>query len=322
MNERKGYIYLITNDINDNKYVGQTSRNIQERFKEHIWDSKNVRHPSKLHNAIHKYGKEHFKIQEIEFVPLDQLDEREKYWINKYNTVKNGYNISLGGQGIPRLGVKFGVVENDLVFESKAEAARMISKLTSWDANFISEKLGNIVNTDQTFCDYHFIYLPEETECSDELTLEDWIITLNIRYQGQKIHCIQLNLDFDTIGEAARYILDNNLYIGQSKMPIQSIISSLGQHLKRKTDFLACTKGNLQFEKLPGTTKRKVNNTLPQKIYCPELNKTFETQVEAAHFMIDNNYWKNIKFKTAKLRVSDVVRGIFPDYKGYTFQKV
>ena len=41
--------------------------------------------------------------------------------------------------------------------------------------------------------------------------------------------------------------------------------------------------------------------------------------MDAAKYFIDNKIWTGIKLKTAKLRVSDVVRGVFPNYKGYTF---
>lgn len=318
----KGYIYLITNDINDKVYVGQTSRSVEERFKEHKWDSRNIHHPSQLHKAIKELGMEHFSVVTLEEVELEQLDDREKYWIKEYDSINKGYNMTLGGQGIHFPGIKVQVVENGIVFANIATAAKTISFYTSWKISTISEMLSKIVNTEKTFCDYHFRYVYDDIGLTDELTIEDWIITLNIRYQGQKIYCIQLDKEFDTVGAAARYILDNNLYLGNSKMPVQALTTAIGKHLKGETCFLSSTVGNLQFIKLPGTTKQEPVYTAPQKIYCPELDKTFETQVEAAHFMIDNNYWKNIKFKTAKLRVSDVVRGIFPDYKGYTFQKV
>lgn len=318
----KGYIYLITNDINDKVYVGQTSRSVEERFKEHKWDSRNIHHPSQLHKAIKELGMEHFSVTTLEEVELDQLDNREKYWIKKYDSINKGYNMTLGGQGIHFPGTKIQVVENGIVFSNIATAAKLISFYTSWKIGTIAGMLSKVVNTEKTFCDYHFRYIYDNIALTDELTIEDWIITLNIRYQGQKIYCIQLDKEFDTVGSAARYILDNNLYLGKSKMPIQSLITAIGKQLKGETNFLSSTIDNLQFIKLPGTTKQEPTYAAPQKIYCPELDKTFETQVEAAKFMLDNKYWENIKLKTAKLRVSDVVRGIFPDYKGYTFQKV
>ena len=36
------YIYLITNNVNDKKYVGKTEQSIQKRFLEHCADSKNL----------------------------------------------------------------------------------------------------------------------------------------------------------------------------------------------------------------------------------------------------------------------------------------
>ena len=44
--------------------------------------------------------------------------------------------------------------------------------------------------------------------------------------------------------------------------------------------------------------------------------------VEAARYFVENEIWTGIKEKTAKLRVGDVVRGIMPDYRGYTFEEV
>ena len=88
-----GYIYIIKNDINDQVYIGQTSRNITIRWKEHVRGSNSL-----LHNAIHKYGIEHFWIEEIEQCDDSLLDDRERFWISKYNSFDNGYNATLGGQ--------------------------------------------------------------------------------------------------------------------------------------------------------------------------------------------------------------------------------
>ena len=93
-----GRIYLITNQLNGHCYVGKTYTTIQERWKEHIKTSKreNMQHRP-LYRAINKYGIENFQISLIE--ETDNLEEREKYWIKFYNTYKNGYNATLGGDG-------------------------------------------------------------------------------------------------------------------------------------------------------------------------------------------------------------------------------
>ena len=97
----KGFIYKIINDINDKVYIGKTTLpSIEERFCEHSRDSKRKKNEKRpLYNAINKYGIEHFSIILIEEVPLNQLEEREKYWIKFFDSYKNGYNATLGGDG-------------------------------------------------------------------------------------------------------------------------------------------------------------------------------------------------------------------------------
>lgn len=46
-----------------------------------------------------KYGIEQFYIEEIEECPLKNLNEREKYWIEYFQTFKKGYNATIGGDG-------------------------------------------------------------------------------------------------------------------------------------------------------------------------------------------------------------------------------
>lgn len=97
----KGFIYKITNDINDKVYIGKTTlSSVEDRFQEHLKDSQRVRFEKRpLYNAISKYGIENFHIYLIEEVPLEQLEDREKYWIKQYDSYQNGYNATLGGDG-------------------------------------------------------------------------------------------------------------------------------------------------------------------------------------------------------------------------------
>ena len=315
-----GYIYVITNKSNGMQYVGQTSRDIPTRFDEHCYDN---RSNSKIHLAIQKEGVANFKIEELEKVPLEQLDEREKYWIHILNTCNNGYNVSSGGQSTHRNYKQILIVENGFIIDSKEELAREMARVASWGFRTVADKIAQVINTDETFCDYHFKHCTAEVEeLTDIVDLENWIKTLNQRFQGKRIHCEELNLDFETTGEAARWFLDNNKYQGNSKMPIQAIVTSIGKHLHGETSQVDCL-GGLHFCYLPGTTKNKGANKvgIARKIYCPELDKIFNSQIEAANYMIDNKIWK-VTLKTAKLRISDVVRGVFPGYKGYTFIKV
>ena len=94
-----GKIYLITNDINSKVYVGQTIQTLNKRFNGHCCYSKSDRSVNMyIKRAIHKYGRYKFHIQLIEECPVNILNEREKYWINFYNSYNTGYNLTLGGQ--------------------------------------------------------------------------------------------------------------------------------------------------------------------------------------------------------------------------------
>ena len=94
-------IYKITNKINGKIYVGQ-SIDIEERWKQHEYKAFNTNsnaYNSAIHQAFRKYGVENFEYQVIELCSVEELDEKEIYWIDKLDTLSpNGYNILPGGQ--------------------------------------------------------------------------------------------------------------------------------------------------------------------------------------------------------------------------------
>jgi group I intron endonuclease len=93
-----GIIYIITNDINNKVYVGQTKRTLQERWKEHqrCKCSTNELHML-IKRAILKYGIKHFNIKVLEKCSFQDLNKREIYYIKFYNAYYEGYNMTKGG---------------------------------------------------------------------------------------------------------------------------------------------------------------------------------------------------------------------------------
>ena len=91
-----GVIYLITNLLNGKKYVGQTIQRLNIRMNHH-------RRGGDLYidRAIRKYGRENFKVEVLEeCYTVEQLNEREKFWIIELNCKHpNGYNHTDGGEG-------------------------------------------------------------------------------------------------------------------------------------------------------------------------------------------------------------------------------
>lgn len=95
----KGFIYKITNRVNNKVYIGQTHFTVEHRWKQHI-KNYNIEHRKQpLYKAFDKYGLDNFYIEPIEEIDSDQLDEREMYWIAYYDSFKNGYNANIGGTG-------------------------------------------------------------------------------------------------------------------------------------------------------------------------------------------------------------------------------
>ena len=98
--ETTGCVYKIVNLITDEKYIGQTTQTLENRWKQHIKDSRKKRYEKRpLYQAIKKYGIENFKIEKIEDCSTEKLHKREKYWIEVYDTFHNGYNVTMGGAG-------------------------------------------------------------------------------------------------------------------------------------------------------------------------------------------------------------------------------
>lgn len=105
-----GEIYLARNKINQKPYIGQTRSHIlnhgkfrpfgsQKRWVQHVSEAVgNYKHQSaKLNNAIRKYGGDAFEVIVLETCPIECLNDLEKLYIEEFDSVKNGYNLTLGG---------------------------------------------------------------------------------------------------------------------------------------------------------------------------------------------------------------------------------
>ena len=93
-------IYCIENTINNKKYIGQ-SVEIENRWSKHRSElNKNKHDNDYLQKSWNKYGEKNFKFYVLECCNKEQLDERECYYIDLYNTLNEnyGYNLKTGGQ--------------------------------------------------------------------------------------------------------------------------------------------------------------------------------------------------------------------------------
>ena len=128
-----GFIYKITNKLNNKVYIGQTVQKPIERFYQHCAKKcdKYILNMV-IHKAIFKYGKDNFTFEVIEEVPKQQLNEREEYWIKYYNSYTDGYNSTKGGQ---KGNKPFKNIDNKAIIEQyqQGKSLRTIGKIFNID---------------------------------------------------------------------------------------------------------------------------------------------------------------------------------------------
>lgn len=93
-------IYKITNLITNKSYIGFTRNSLNRRFSGHRKDS--FKHKNtKFAHALREYpDKNNWKIELLEEnIAIDSVIEKEKYYINLFDTFNNGYNSNAGGTG-------------------------------------------------------------------------------------------------------------------------------------------------------------------------------------------------------------------------------
>ena len=90
-------IYKITNQVTKECYIGQ-SVDISKRWKDHAKCGLGIDTPAgnKLYKAMQTYGIWNFSWEVLEQCSKDLLDEKEKYYIELYDSYNYGYNSNTG----------------------------------------------------------------------------------------------------------------------------------------------------------------------------------------------------------------------------------
>mgnify|MGYP003424738500 FL=1 len=92
-------IYKITNIKTKECYIGQ-AMHIKERWAEHAKCGLGIDTPAgnKLYKAIQEFGLWNFSVEVLEECPREQLNEKEKYYIDLYSSYDYGYNSTRGNK--------------------------------------------------------------------------------------------------------------------------------------------------------------------------------------------------------------------------------
>lgn len=90
-------IYIITNTVNDKIYIGQSVQ-FDKRKADHLSNYKRIDYH--IYRAMRKYGIDKFSIEPIcSVLKYEDLSDLETQFIIEYDSFKNGYNMTMGGEG-------------------------------------------------------------------------------------------------------------------------------------------------------------------------------------------------------------------------------
>jgi hypothetical protein len=96
------YIYLITSP-SQKYYVGKSTINLKEKIKGYQKLESCVENSRLITKAIKKYKWKNMSLSILEENTdwtNEELNAREIYWISFYNSNKDGYNMTIGGDGV------------------------------------------------------------------------------------------------------------------------------------------------------------------------------------------------------------------------------
>lgn len=143
-------IYKIENLINGKIYIGQ-SKNIEKRWTAHRtrpFNQNSKQYDSPLYRSIRKYGLENFSFVVLEETLIEDLDNREKYWIEYYEShdKEKGYNLTDGGNS-----ATFTILTRKHVDEIKLLLETDMSQQDIADKYNVNQRSISYINTGETW---------------------------------------------------------------------------------------------------------------------------------------------------------------------------
>lgn len=199
-----GSIYAIKNMVNGKMYIGQTKKELKNNFSEHIAESKRKRsYGKKLYDAMREYGTYNFEMIELENVEDSLLDKKEVEYIKKYNTVEDGYNISVGGKGSSKLGI------------SDAELVKLYER----SGRNLTKLAGDLNCCRRTIADRLNVLGIETNKFDRRFTGDEVLVCKNAKGEEQA--------RFSTCTDAAKWVIQNKYTDGTH-------IKNIGYRIKTK----------------------------------------------------------------------------------------
>lgn len=200
---RNGCIYKITNIINNKIYIGQTVQDVNRRWRQHV--TMDYKKNYYLGKAIHKYGEKSFKIEVVEICEESKLDEKEKYYINEYESFKSniGYNVSTGGKTPKK---SFPDIDIDYIIDLYVNKHYSLKKVAEDVGCVTWHRIQNLlIDNNIKIRDRHdfgvkYLYSKEEFEEAllKNKSLRSAANYIGISYSSFRKQCIKLGIEYNS----------------------------------------------------------------------------------------------------------------------------
>lgn len=144
-------IYEIYNTVNKKRYIGQSAR-LRTRILKHFNQLRHDIHQNKhLQSSWNKYGEDKFSYRILEYCKIDDLDERENYYISLYNSNKNEFGYNYRIENTSNRGLKWSEEQREKMYTyiNKEDSYHKNHTIPSWVMERAWEASRNRVWTDE-----------------------------------------------------------------------------------------------------------------------------------------------------------------------------
>ncbi|WP_299430529.1 NUMOD1 domain-containing DNA-binding protein [uncultured Maribacter sp.] len=160
--ENSFIIYKAVNNLNNKSYIGATTKGINQRKWDHTERAQRGEE-NKFHNAIRTYGEDAFIWEQLDTAnSINELAQKEKEYIIKYNAKEEGYNGSCGGDFKKRI-YQYDLITGKLIktFESLKEASNEV-KSTKQHISRACLSVNNVYGGYFWSYDYKETFIPQK----------------------------------------------------------------------------------------------------------------------------------------------------------------
>ena len=195
-------IYKITNNVNGKVYIGQTTKTLKERKRQHLQCVKEGvnRH---LYNAMRKYGIKNFKFEKLcTAKTMSELNYLEAKYITEYDSVRTGYNMGYGG-------------DNNVMFSEKVKD-KHDNIMRSEDVRLKISKSMSEYRKNNPFTSEHRQKISQKlkgNQHSKGIKLSQSHIDALNKSHYKSVYCIDMENNivakFNTVQDAAKWWFDN-----------------------------------------------------------------------------------------------------------------